>query len=85
MKEIEIILIKKNFEQLTKLTKRNIPYFVVMFITFVLLITRYSSSLDDIIKILLTWAFAISTHKIFIDDIAYSIKEDKKDMADTKG
>jgi len=65
--------------------KRNTPYFVVMFITFLLLITRYSTKLDEIIKISLTWTFAISTHKVFIDDIAYSRKEDKKDMTDIKG
>ena len=65
--------------------KKNLSYFIVMFVTFVLLITRYSSSLDDIIKILLIWSFAISSHKVFIDDLAYSKKEDKKEVADTEG
>ena len=41
-----------------------------MFITGVLLLSIFAYDSKEIIKLLLTWTFAVSSHKIFIDDIA---------------
>ena len=50
--------------------QHNRPYWIIMFITGVLLLSIFAYDSKEIIKLLLTWTFAVSSHKIFIDDIA---------------
>ena len=41
-----------------------------MFITGIALFSIFAYDIKEIIKIILTWTFAVSSHKIFIDDMA---------------
>ena len=60
--------IKDNF-------KENKAYWLVMFISFSLLIIYFKSDVKSLIGITLTWTFAISSHKIFIDDLITKKRE----------
>ena len=50
--------------------QQNKKYWIVMAVTGILLFTIFAYDFREIIKLLLTWTFAVASHKVLVDDIA---------------
>ena len=58
--------------------KENKGHFVVMVSSFLMLILLFKSNLDKAIEIIITWSFAISSHKLIIEGVVHKKIEKKK-------
>lgn len=50
--------------------RENSIYWIIMFVSFFILLVYFKANITEILKILLTWTFAVSSYKIFIEDLA---------------